>query len=191
VGTAVTFTATASGCTSGAQYRFWTLAPTGGAQWEAVTPGYVSGNTFVWDTAGKAAGTWSITVWARGTGSTAAYEAAPAGGPLAYTLHGASACTGVVVAADPPSPRPAGTTVTLSAAAQTCPTAEYHFWLLPPGGSQWQAATPGYTGSNLFTWDTGGGPAGTWHVTVWARVVGSTAAYEAAPSSGPLPYVVQ
>lgn len=70
-GTAVTFTATATGC-AGASFEFWELPPPG-TTWSAVRA-YGSGNTFVWDSVG-ASGPYRFGVWVRQSGSTASYEA--------------------------------------------------------------------------------------------------------------------
>jgi hypothetical protein len=185
VGTSVTFTATPTGCAA-AEYRFWTLAPTAGAVWQAVTPGFGTGNTFSWETAGKAAGTWRFNVWARSAGSAASYETAPAAGPVAFVLTrgGSNACTGVTLTASPASPQPLGTVVTLTANAAGCATAEYRFWTLAPtAGATWQPVTAGYQSGNQLVWDTMGKAAGTWQINVWARAAGSTASSDATLAS--------
>jgi hypothetical protein len=61
-GTAVTFTAAASDCPN-ARYQFWMLAP-GARAWQVVQA-YSPNAVFIWDTTGKAAGIYRITVWAR------------------------------------------------------------------------------------------------------------------------------
>ena len=54
-------------------------------------------------------------------------------------------------------------------------TPEYQFWLY--NGTTW-SSTP-YSTTNTWTWETLGLPTGTYSVQVWARNVGSSAAYEA------------
>ena len=55
-------------------------------------------------------------------------------------------------------------------------TPAYQFWL--HNGTSWSIAQA-YGTTATWTWDTGGLPAGTYRVQVWARMGGSTAAYEA------------
>jgi hypothetical protein len=70
-GTAVTFSATATGCAR-ASFEFWELPPPG-TTWTAVRA-YGSGNTFTWNSTG-ASGPYRFGVWLRQSGSTASYEA--------------------------------------------------------------------------------------------------------------------
>src|SRR5437870_13504618 len=65
VGTPVTWTATASGCSS-LQYKYFRLPPSG--TWEQVRDWGAA--TYAWDTTALAAGTWQFQVWARQSGST-------------------------------------------------------------------------------------------------------------------------
>lgn len=69
-GTAVTFTATATGC-SAARFEFWELPPPG-ASWTAVQ-GYGATSTFAWNTTG-ASGPYRFGVWVRQNGSTSSYD---------------------------------------------------------------------------------------------------------------------
>ena len=73
-GTPVTFTATASGCTT-PQFKYWILPP--GGSWTVARDWGPA--VFAWTTTGLAAGTYRVTVYARATGSTADYEAYGAG----------------------------------------------------------------------------------------------------------------
>ena len=66
-GTAITFTALASGC-SHPLYQFWILPP-GSSTWQIVGP-YSTTATFHWITTGLPAGRYLYTVWARDSGST-------------------------------------------------------------------------------------------------------------------------
>src|SRR5439155_23242658 len=58
VGTSITITAAAGGCTS-PQYQFWVHAPTG--SW-ALAQNYSSSSTFTWNTPGLASGTYRFEV---------------------------------------------------------------------------------------------------------------------------------
>jgi outer membrane protein assembly factor BamB len=70
-GTAVTFTASSTGCTS-PTYEFWILPPSA-TTW-AVARTYTSGTTFAWSTTGLAPGPYRVGVWARQTGSSNSYD---------------------------------------------------------------------------------------------------------------------
>ena len=89
-GTAVTFTATASGCPT-PTYQFWLLAP--GGSWTVVQP-YSSSNRWTWSTTGLAGGTYQLNTYARQSGSSATYEAYLSPTPtyrLAAGWHGTNA----------------------------------------------------------------------------------------------------
>jgi spore germination protein YaaH len=66
-GTAVTFTATASGCPH-PLYQFWILKP-GSTTWQVVQA-YSTSNTYSWNTSGLPAGSYMYTVWVRDASST-------------------------------------------------------------------------------------------------------------------------
>jgi hypothetical protein len=88
-----------------------------------------------------------------------------------YTAGTITPCTGVSVGVSPSSPQPPGTTVTFTASATGCSSAEYKWWVLPPGGS-WQLARD--WGGTTFTWNTSGLATGTYDISVYARAVGSS-----------------
>jgi hypothetical protein len=82
VGTTVTITASATGCPN-PLYELYVLPP--GGMWTLAQP-YSTSPTFTWSTAGKAAGTYRFSVWARDAsspGSAGTYDAFSA---LNYTL---------------------------------------------------------------------------------------------------------
>jgi len=66
-GTTVAFTANASGC-SNPLYEFWIQAP-GSSTW-TIGQAYSTSATLSWNTTGKAAGVYHVSVWVRDTGST-------------------------------------------------------------------------------------------------------------------------
>src|SRR5436309_2892169 len=103
VGTAVSWTATASGCTS-PQYKYWTQAPTGGA-WQVARDWGAA--TFAWTTTALATGTWYVQVWARQSGSTATYDSWT---QTTYLLNAATGapCTSVALEIGRASARAAG-----------------------------------------------------------------------------------
>ncbi len=69
-GTAITFTASSTGCAS-AQYEFWELPPSS-STWQMVQP-YGGGTTLVWNSTG-ASGPYRFGVWARQSGSPNSYD---------------------------------------------------------------------------------------------------------------------
>ena len=166
-GTGITFSATASGCPN-PQYQFWVRPPNG--SWQVLQP-YSTASTYRWDTNGLAAGNYLYTVWAQDStsqgaqcsslGCNDAFLAAPT-----YTLT-TKACTSVTDTPSPGSPQSLGTNITFTASAAGCPSPQYQFWILPPGGS-WQIAKP-YSSASTFTWNTGGLSVGSYMYTVWAR----------------------
>ena len=96
VGTQVTVTGSASGCTA-PQYQFWLLPP--GGTWSVVQP-YSSVAMYSWNTSGFAAGAYRFSVWARQTGSGNSYDSFSA---FDYPLTAASSCTGLTASAAPPT----------------------------------------------------------------------------------------
>ncbi len=66
--------------------------------------------------------------------------------------------------------------MTLTAAASGCTSAEYKWWVMPPGGS-WAIVRD--WGAAAFSWNTTGLAAGTYQLFVYARAVGSAADYQA------------
>ena len=168
VGTTLSFTATSTGC-SNPQYEYWILRP--GSSWQVLQP-FSSNPSFSWNTTGVVPGTFQIAVWVRQLGGgSSSYEAAAGG---AYTLAG---CTGATLTPGPSSIEGA-TTVSFTATATGCPTPDFEYWVLPPGG-YWQVLRA-YSSVPTFSWSTGGLPRGTYQLAVWARQHGSgTATYEA------------
>jgi hypothetical protein len=171
-GTAVTITASASGCPNSPRYEFWILPP--GGSWTVALP-YSTSAVFNWSTTGLAAGVYHYSVWVRDSASTSSYDAYFPG--AAYTLTSTSTpCTSVTASPAPPSPQSAGTTVTITASASGCSNARYEFWTLAPGGS-WMIAQA-YSPSATFAWNTTP-PAGVYRYSVWVRDAASTASYDA------------
>jgi hypothetical protein len=173
-GTAVAFTASASGCAR-PLYQFWILPP-GSSIWQ-VKQAYSSMAIFNWNTTGLPAGNYLYTVWVRDASSTGTScgslgcEDAYFPG-TSYTL-GPIPCRSVTTSAAPASPQLAGTAVTFTASAAGCPRPLYQFWILPPGSSTWQVKQA-YSSMATFNWNTTGLPAGNYLYTVWVRDASST-----------------
>ena len=171
-GTAVTFTAVASGCPN-PRYQFWVLAP-GSTTWQ-VGQAYSTSATYSWTTLGLPAGTYRYSVWVRDAGSSGSYDAYFPG--TAYTLT-TTTCTSASASTAPVSPQVAGTTVSMTGVAAGCPDPRYQFWVLAPGSSTWQVAQA-YSSTATFSWSTSGLAAGTYRYSVWVRDAGSTSSYDA------------
>ena len=167
-GTAVTVTAGATGC-SNARYEFWLLQP--GVPW-TVVQAYSTTSSLGWSTAGKPAGAYRFSVWARDTSSTAAYDAFDA---FQYPLTVPS-CSAITAPIAPATSTSIGTPVTISAGATGCPNPRYEIWLLPPGGV-WTLVQP-YSAGGTFNWSTAGWAPGSYRFSVWARDAGSPLAYD-------------
>jgi hypothetical protein len=181
-GTTVAFTASASGCPNpNPVYEFWTLAP-GASSW-TLAQAYSTTATFTWNTTGKAAGVYDLSVWARdanssgtsgnSTGRWDTYNSS------LYTLTSAASgtpCTGLSVSASPASTARVGVPVTFTGGAIGCPGPTYQFWILAPGATGW-ALAQAYSTSAAFSWTTSGKAAGTYGLSVWARDAGSAGTY--------------
>jgi hypothetical protein len=173
VGTGVTLSADGvAGCTA-PQYQFWIRDPA--AVWHIAQP-YSTGSSFAWNTALQSAGTYLVGVWVRQTGASASYEAYSF---VTYTLTmpPAQMCSSVNIAPSVPSPRNTGTQITFTATANDCSTADFRFFVAPPGAAF--AEVQPFGSSNTFAWITNSLAPGPYQIGVWARQHGSTASYEA------------
>ena len=88
------------------------------------------------------------------------------------------ACRAVTLSANPSSPQPVGTAITVTAIASGCPSPNplYEFWILRPGSSTWQLARS-YSASPAFTWNTSGVPSGVYRISVFARDAAGSGLY--------------
>ena len=184
-GTSVTFTAIATGC-SVPTYKFWLLGP--GGSWTVVQD-YSTSSTWTWNTTGLVGGEYQLDVYARQSGSAAAWEAHISPNPV-YTLQAPAStpCSSVSESANPASPQQSGTSVTFTASANGCTTPTFKFWLQAPGGA-WTVVQD-FSTANTWTWNTTGLAAGTYLLDVYARQNGSSVAYETHISPNPS-YVLQ
>jgi len=175
-GTAVTLTASSSGCPN-PQYEFW-MRPSGSSAWQLVQP-YSTSPTYQWNTTGAAAGTVYFGAWVRDSGSTKTYESF-----VSAPFSLISPCSAATESFSPASPVAHGTgaSITITAGASGCPSPVYEFWMKPSGSSTWQLLR-GYSATPTYTWNTRGAPAGTEVIGVWARDAGSSAAYDAVYSA--------
>jgi len=171
--TVVKFTATSTGCVNPV-YQFWIAAP-GSSTWQ-VAQSYSGSPTLIWDTTGKAAGNYGISVWVRDASSTGVYGN-NTGHWDAYSTIGYSvtpySCASASLAPVPASSAAVGTSVTFSASASGCGNPVYQFWMSAPGSSTWQVVQP-YSIASSFTWTTAGKGIGPYGISVWVRDASST-----------------
>jgi spore germination protein YaaH len=165
-GTTITLSASSS-CPGRPEYRFWTRAP--GGAWK-VAQDYSSAASYSWSTAGLADGVYGLEVDVRDQSATVSYEA------TTNTTFMVDACSNARLAVDKASPQPVGTTVNLTASATCLGTAEYRFWVRPPGGN-WTIVQD-YGPSATYAWSTAGKAAGTYGLEVDVRNHGSVDSYE-------------
>lgn len=177
-GATVTWTASASSCTS-TEYKFW-LRPPGGSY--ALAQDWSTSPTFAWNTTGAANGTWTVSVWMRSVSSNLSYETYAT---AQHSIAAAGPCTSASVTEPSGGSGVAGTIVNWSVTASPCTSAQYQYWILPPGGSY--AIAQAYSSSPTFAWDTTGKAPGQYWLSVWVRPAGSTKNYETYVSA---PYTV-
>jgi hypothetical protein len=162
-GTTITFTATSSTCTT-PEYLFYVQAL--GGPW--IVGQTYGGPTYAWNTVGNGVTTYTIDVWVRQTGHTAAEESAAV---MSFTLSVIPACTAAGVAPDKATPQQSGTIITFTATSASCPNPEYLFYFQAAGGP-WILGR-GY-GGPTFVWNTAGNGAVAYSVDVWVRQMGTT-----------------
>jgi hypothetical protein len=186
-GTQVTITGIASGCPS-PLYRFWMLAP-GASTWQLVQD-YSAGPSFIWNTAGSAAGTYRFSTWVRDS-SSAGISSTGQGSfdafvGTSYTLTPA-VCSAVSLSAAPASTATAGTSITVTASA-TCPNANprFEFLALWASTNTWIVQQPYSTGTT-WTWNSTGAHAGIERFGVWVKDAASSNAYDQVAS---IPFTV-
>ena len=166
VGT-VRFTATATGGSGTYDYRFLIRDPQ-----EVWTEGqdYGNGDTFAWTP--PSAGSWYIQVQARNVGSSALYEGLT---DQPFDVLADPPVSSVTLDADQPNPAVQETVHFTATATGGSGSYDYQFWVRDPAGTLAVGQTYGH--GNTFDWSPS--EAGAWAVTVWAKNLGSTAAFEA------------
>ena len=173
VGTPVTWTASATSSTGAVEYKFLLFGQQTG--WR-VAQDYSTSATFTWTPGWNDIGKASLQVWVRTAGSTAPYEAWRGLDAFDVTTEPAS------LKADTEFPSPSGQAILWTAAVTgaTSPL-EYKFLALDKALGAW-AVLRDYTQSNQVTWTPTHN--GKYALQVWARRVGSGAAYESWAGSG-------
>jgi len=170
----VVFNASATGGSGTYEYAFYYRLPTA-TTW-TLMQSYSQNASWTWNTSAVPAGTYYIQVYARSAGSTAAYEAISA---ISYAFS-VPPTTAVTLTPAPSSPQAAGIPQVVFNAAGSGGTGsyEYEFWYRLPTDTSW-TLMQAYGQNSSWTWNTAAVPAGTYYFQVYARTLGSTAAYEA------------
>ena len=163
-GTMVVLSGSAGGCPT-PNYRFW-VGQNG--LWKIVQD-YSATNTYSWNTASLAAGTYGLEVDVRNQGSTIAYDKVA---NLYYTL---APCTAATLSTNKASPQAPGTVITLTGGASCPGAAQFRFWV---GVNGIWTIVQDFSASNTFSWDTTGKMQGTYGLEVDVRNQGSTVAYD-------------
>jgi len=172
----VTFTAAASGGSGAYEYQFKLRNPAG--VW-SVGRAYAAAPSWTWNTTGLAAGAYKIEVWARNSGSTAAWEAYK---NMSFSL--AAPASAVTLTPNAASPQSVGNKITFTAAASGgSGSYVYQFRLRTPSGV-WSVARD-YSSTPTWTWSTTAAQAaGSYLVEVWAKNTGSNALQEVYRNKG-------
>lgn len=164
-GAQIDFTATGSGGAGSYEYQFRIQE---GGVWTVVQP-YAAGNTFGWDTTGKAVGTYRVEAQIRNAGSIATVEGSSYL-DFSITLPPEPS---VSLAATPAGPQVTGTAITFTATGSGgTGSYEYAFQVLNNG--VWETVQP-YGSANTWAWDSTGKTPGTYTIKTLIRNAGSTA----------------
>jgi phosphatidylinositol-3-phosphatase len=174
-GTAITFTASATGCPN-PEYEFWRRSA-GGDTW-ALVKGYSSSGTMIWN---APAGSYYVSAWARDASSTTNFDANTT---VPYAVKLAS-CDSATMGASPASPQTSGAQVTFDAVAGGCVDANplYQFWMRPANSSTWSVVQP-YSTNGSFSWDSSLHH-GSFYFSVWVKDAASTTASFDAHATSP------
>jgi N-acetylmuramoyl-L-alanine amidase len=171
-GTRITWTAQAAGGPGPLQYQFSRYRASTGS-WTVVQP-YGFSNTFSWTPQSTDAGTYSVLVYVRRAGSTAAYDASAVSTQIKVStssppaVTGITASTGSVLGSDMP--------VTWTVAATGGSGAlQYKFWLYNVSRDVWMLLQD-YGTSNKVSWTPRTTDAGDYILNVWVKSSSSTAA---------------
>lgn len=167
VGTAITFTAQASGGVAPLEYK-WLLDDGNG--WRAVTA-WSTIDSFTW-TPGTANDRYRVGVWARSRGNSEDQAEASASTAFVITSPPGVPVQAVTLSADKRAPQLVGTSITFSATPTGGSSPVEYKWFLYDGSPRWQPLT-GWSTSPTFVWTPTTANAN-WGIRVWARANGST-----------------
>lgn len=179
-GTPVTWTAQPAGGAAPHQYKWFSYA---GGAWTALT-GWNESTSFTWQPAAAAADA-RVGVWVRSAGNTEDALEATTNKEFAITATpsaaGSATVSAVSLAANKPSPQPANSAITFTAAPQGgAGPHQYKWWLF--NGDTWTTVSA-WTTSNSYTW-TPATANSNYRVGVWVKSAGNSAdALEASAES--------
>jgi len=173
-GNPVQWTATVAGTPAGStlEYKFLILNQATSV-WSVVRD-YAPSNQATWTP--SATGNYVMQVWARRTGSTAAYEVWGGTGTLTVAR---TTLQVVALGADVTFPVTTGTALKWTARIKggTQGPVQYQFARLSPTAG-WQIVQP-YSSSPTYNWTPGWGEEGLYSLQVWVKNSGSAASYDA------------
>jgi len=165
VGTAVTFTASASGGQGPHQFKWWVFD---GATWTMVRD-WSTATTYTW-TPTRANANYRVGIWARGATTTADVNNVNLSVPFVVTLASGLRITGLT--SDLASPQAVGTAVTFTASASGGQGPyQYKWWVF--NGSTWRMVRDWSTAAT-FTWTPRWANAN-YRVGIWVRDATTTA----------------
>jgi FtsP/CotA-like multicopper oxidase with cupredoxin domain len=170
----VVFTAVAAGGTGGYEYKFMRKV---GTTWTTVQD-YSPSAAYTWSSSAEPVGTSWFQVYARIAGSSAPYEAAAA---ISFVIN-PPPVNSVTLATSLASPQTVGIQQVVFSSLASGGTGAYEYKFMQKTGAVWNTVQ-GYSPSSSYTWATSGLAAGSYNFQVYARNVGSTAAYEAAQAT--------
>jgi FtsP/CotA-like multicopper oxidase with cupredoxin domain len=171
IGTAVTLNGSGQGGTGSYQYKYYVMAAGGAFQ---LLRDWSTASSYIWNTTGLAAGTYTLQVDVRSVGSTSQFGTWK---NYSYVLTVPEA-TAASMTFSVPSPQKIGTIVTLTGAGQGgTGTYQYKYYVKAAGGNfvmlrDWSTVSP-------YNWNTSGMTAGTYTIQVDVRSVGSTSQFGA------------
>lgn len=168
-GQLVTWTATPT-CTGTPEYRFNLRAPNG--TW-TVARDWGPSNTYAWDTASQALGSYNMQLWVRDAAAPPTFQKYVG---VYFELRAVAPCTAASTTVTPASAAP-GTNITVATSATTCSAAEYAIYKKAPGGA-FLLLSPYSQANANYVWNSAGAPLGIHTFQVWARSLGSTVSYE-------------
>jgi hypothetical protein len=164
VGTAMTWTASASGGPTPLQYKFWRYSA---GAWTMVQD-YSTSNTYTWTSASGDVGLDGIEVWVRGAGSTAVLEVYR---QAWFRVSVAIAVTSLSSNVSLPTTPGTATTWTATISRGVAPV-QYQFWRRDAAGT-W-AMVRDWSTTATYNWTPGSSDVGQLAIEVWARNSGST-----------------
>ena len=174
VGSPITFKARATGGPAPLQYRFYRLDRQTNA-W-TLARDFSPVDSYTWTPTAGQQGSYTIQVWVRGAGSTAAYDTYRSSDTFAI----ADAPPNIaIVKTETSFPAATGAPITWKAVASGGPgPLEYRFYRLARATNTWTLVQD-YGPSNTYMWTPGASEQGTYALQAWVRRAGTAGANDA------------